>query len=237
MVNELSFFLKQMRRRWGMSQQDLADRSGVGIGFIRSIEQGKESLMMDKVNQVLSVFDCKMSPSIKDENCVLSAEFAMAEDFVRVARSSYDMYASVMILPHSSVVKLVPFWKRVMFSWMTACLDFSYKHLFVASSKGFGLPVSPHYDLLLDMLERPSVADELPLPLNGKRRLIERKDWIAAMVRSGLSKKDAELVLEWIISNCDNFKKKILSSHLDSSLKMESVKRITYNRLLLMSVL
>ncbi len=39
-----------------MTQQDLADRSGVGLRFIRELEQGKKTVRLDKVNQVLSLF-------------------------------------------------------------------------------------------------------------------------------------------------------------------------------------
>lgn len=45
-----------------MTQKDLAERAGVGLRFIRDLEQGKESLQLDKVNQVLVLFGHKMGP-------------------------------------------------------------------------------------------------------------------------------------------------------------------------------
>ena len=41
---------------------DLADRAGVGLRFIRDLEQGKQSLRMDKVNEVLALFGCRLAP-------------------------------------------------------------------------------------------------------------------------------------------------------------------------------
>ncbi|EXY66186.1 hypothetical protein M115_1460 [Bacteroides fragilis str. 3719 T6] len=35
---------------------DLSEKAGVGLRFVRELEQGKESLRLDKVNQVLSLF-------------------------------------------------------------------------------------------------------------------------------------------------------------------------------------
>lgn len=52
----LSKHIKDLRRQENLTQQDLADRAGVGIHFVRDLEQGKSSLRMDKVNDVLKLF-------------------------------------------------------------------------------------------------------------------------------------------------------------------------------------
>ena len=45
-----------------MTQPDLAAKSGVGLRFIRDLEQGKSTLRMDKVNQVLNLFGYELGP-------------------------------------------------------------------------------------------------------------------------------------------------------------------------------
>ena len=55
-------FVKNRRKQLGMTQKDLSDRAGVGLRFIRDLEQGKESLRLDKVNQVLALFGHVMAP-------------------------------------------------------------------------------------------------------------------------------------------------------------------------------
>jgi y4mF family transcriptional regulator len=54
--NPLSEFVRQQRKALKMTQQDLADRAGVGIRFIRELENNKSTLRMDKVNVVLDLF-------------------------------------------------------------------------------------------------------------------------------------------------------------------------------------
>ena len=49
-------FVKEMRKKFNLTQVDLDDKSGVGLRFVRELEQGKQTLRMDKVNQVLSLF-------------------------------------------------------------------------------------------------------------------------------------------------------------------------------------
>jgi y4mF family transcriptional regulator len=39
-----------------LTQPELAEKAGVGLRFIRELEQGKETLRLDKVNQVLQLF-------------------------------------------------------------------------------------------------------------------------------------------------------------------------------------
>ena len=53
---ELANFVKEMRKKFNRTQIDLADKSGVGLRFVRDLEQGKQTLRMDKINQVLSLF-------------------------------------------------------------------------------------------------------------------------------------------------------------------------------------
>ena len=61
-TNELIDFVKNRREQLGLTQKELADRAGVGLRFVRDLEQGKESLQLDKVNQILVLFGHKMGP-------------------------------------------------------------------------------------------------------------------------------------------------------------------------------
>ena len=56
MKSLLSLFVKEKRKALGMTQEDLSFKAGVGLRFIRELEQGKKTLRMDKVNQVLALF-------------------------------------------------------------------------------------------------------------------------------------------------------------------------------------
>lgn len=63
----LSTFVKERRKLFGLTQEALALRAGVGLRFIRDLEQGKRSLRMDKVNQVLNLFGQELAPCIIDK--------------------------------------------------------------------------------------------------------------------------------------------------------------------------
>jgi len=62
MTDHLVLFIKKRRKTLALTQRDLADRAGVGLRFIREMEQGKTSLRLDKVNQVLALFGHRMEP-------------------------------------------------------------------------------------------------------------------------------------------------------------------------------
>lgn len=63
----LSVKLKALRKEYGLTQEDLALKCGVGLNFVRQLEQGKLTLRMDKVNQVLALFGYELSPIRSDE--------------------------------------------------------------------------------------------------------------------------------------------------------------------------
>ena len=66
-MESLSEHVKSKRKRNGLTQVELADRSGVGLRFVRDLEQGKKTLRMDKVNAVLLLFGEKLGPVLSDE--------------------------------------------------------------------------------------------------------------------------------------------------------------------------
>jgi y4mF family transcriptional regulator len=63
----LSQFVKEMRKKYRLTQIDLSRKSGVGLRFVRELEQGKTTLRIDKVNQVLDLFGAECQPVTKPQ--------------------------------------------------------------------------------------------------------------------------------------------------------------------------
>ena len=65
-MNTIAQFVKKNRKAAGLTQEEFAMRAGLGLRFVRELEQGKESLRMDKVNEALAMFDMQLVPGRKD---------------------------------------------------------------------------------------------------------------------------------------------------------------------------
>lgn len=52
----LANFVKEKRKAVNLTQPELAEKAGVGLRFVRELEQAKQTLRLDKVNQVLRLF-------------------------------------------------------------------------------------------------------------------------------------------------------------------------------------
>ena len=65
---QLSVFVKEKRRLAGLTQPELAEKAGVGLRFVRELEQGKTTLRLDKVNQVLQLFGHHLGPVPTNRN-------------------------------------------------------------------------------------------------------------------------------------------------------------------------
>lgn len=61
-IVDLKIFIKEKRKFANLTQPQLAQKAGVGLRFIRELEQGKETLRIDKVNQVLKLFGYQVGP-------------------------------------------------------------------------------------------------------------------------------------------------------------------------------
>lgn len=65
-MNKIAEYIKANRKAAGLTQKEFAIRSGLGLRFVRELEQGKETVRMDKVNVALSMFDMEAVPGKKD---------------------------------------------------------------------------------------------------------------------------------------------------------------------------
>lgn len=61
-MKTLSQFLKEKRKENHLTQEEFAERAGVALTVVRKIEQGKENLNLEKVNQVLKMFGHVLAP-------------------------------------------------------------------------------------------------------------------------------------------------------------------------------
>jgi y4mF family transcriptional regulator len=59
-MKDISNFVKERRKFLGITQVELAKKAGLGLRFVRELEQGKTSLRMDKVNDLLALFSHKL---------------------------------------------------------------------------------------------------------------------------------------------------------------------------------
>lgn len=67
-MNNLSITVKMLRKQYNLTQEELSLKSGVGLRFVRDLEQGKETLRLDKVNQLLDFFNFEMVATQKNNN-------------------------------------------------------------------------------------------------------------------------------------------------------------------------
>ena len=66
-VNKIAKYVKSERKALGLTQEEFAMKSGLGLRFVRELEQGKETVRMDKVNQALAMFGMETIPGRMEE--------------------------------------------------------------------------------------------------------------------------------------------------------------------------
>lgn len=67
-MNMIAEFVKKERKKAGLTQEEFAMRSGLGLRFVRDLEQGKKTVRMDKVNQALAMFGMEAVPGRSDSD-------------------------------------------------------------------------------------------------------------------------------------------------------------------------
>lgn len=65
-MNTIGKFIKAERKKAGLTQEEFAMRSGLGLRFVRELEQGKLTMRLDKINQALAMFGMEAVPGKKE---------------------------------------------------------------------------------------------------------------------------------------------------------------------------
>jgi y4mF family transcriptional regulator len=66
-MENIGMFVRRKRKEAGLTQEDFAVRSGLGLRFVRELEEGKTTVRLDKVNQALAFFGCEAGPVPQDQ--------------------------------------------------------------------------------------------------------------------------------------------------------------------------
>ena len=81
----LSKYVKAMRKQYNLTQVELSEKSGVGLRLVRELEQGKRTLRLDKVNQILNLFGSEVGVVPMTKSDELSTALVMPEDTEELA--------------------------------------------------------------------------------------------------------------------------------------------------------
>lgn len=65
-MNTIGKYIKKERKKLGLTQEEFALRSGLGLRFVRELEQGKATVRLDKVNQALAMFGMEAVPGVME---------------------------------------------------------------------------------------------------------------------------------------------------------------------------
>lgn len=98
-MNKIAEFIKKNRRAAGLTQEEFAIRSGLGLRFVRELEQGKETVRMDKVNITLAMFDMEAVPGRKDrqQQNVRKKDFLVFADTCGITKNAAEKMIAKII--------------------------------------------------------------------------------------------------------------------------------------------
>ncbi len=105
-------------------------------------------------------------------------------------KGSYEQIAKIILkFSTTPLLDIINFWEIVIFSWIVGNADMHLKNFSLYSTQKGEYHLTPAYDLLSTTLVMPEDNEELALTLNGKKRRLERKDFILSMQKSALDDK------------------------------------------------
>jgi y4mF family transcriptional regulator len=111
--HHISHFVKYQRNKAGLTQEALAMKAGVGLRFIRELEQGKLSLRLDKINQVLALFGQVIGPPVPERT--IDPYMVLAKYFnrsVSIFLNNKNILIGILVEPIHSGMGIVG-WKFV----------------------------------------------------------------------------------------------------------------------------
>ena len=134
-------------------------------------------------------------------------------------KGSYE-YIGKTILKYSSLPKMdvTNFFELVLFSWLTGNNDMHLKNFSLYESED-KIRLTPAYDLLNAAIINPKDDEELALALNGRKKKLQRGDFIQSAVTLGIEELTVERLINKHIKLLPKFEAVIQNSFLSDDLK------------------
>jgi len=104
-MNNIASFIKYQRKQQNMTQEELSLKVGVGVRFIRDLEQGKESLQLDKVEQVVSLFGFSLFPRKKEIDAYTIALKYIADKNLKYFDKAVKITLNNQIVKYGFIIK------------------------------------------------------------------------------------------------------------------------------------
>lgn len=135
-------------------------------------------------------------------------------------KSSYENVAKIIKF-HSSapMLDLVNFWEVVVFSWITGNSDMHLKNFSLISRVPGHYVLSQAYDLVNVHLVFPEDDEELAMMLDGRKKHINKQNFVRAMTSSGLEDKPIENIFRKLMDAAPKWYDFIDASFLPAELK------------------
>ena len=112
-------------------------------------------------------------------------------------KGSHEQVAKLLMkYSDSPLLDVSNFYEQVLFSFFTGNADMHLKNFSLLEKEGYGMSLSPAYDLVPTVLVNPKDPEELALTLNGKKRKLNYNDFLSAYENGGLNKKVLNDTLE-----------------------------------------
>ncbi|MGN6604109.1 MAG: HipA domain-containing protein [Ginsengibacter sp.] len=150
-------------------------------------------------------------------------------------RGSYEQIAKAIEKYSANPgLDVINFFEILLFSFLTGNADMHLKNFSLIRQPGVGMVLSPAYDLVATTLVNPADDEDLALTLNGKKKKIRKKDFIAAFTAARLDAKQQENIFAKMHNSLSKWKEEIDISFLDKSYKInyKSLLNERFNRLL-----
>ena len=114
---------------------------------------------------------------------------------------SYEQIAKAIVKYSANPgLDVVNFFEQVLFSFLTGNADMHLKNFSLIVKPGVGNVLAPAYDLVATALVNPADKEDLALTLNGKKKKINRNDFIAAFRTLNLDPKQQENIFRKMVS-------------------------------------
>lgn len=134
-------------------------------------------------------------------------------------KSSYERIGKA-VLKHSSLPKMdvINFFELVLFCWLTGNNDMHLKNFSLYEVSDM-IRLTPAYDLLNAAIINPKDDEELALTLNGKKKRIQRDDFIKSAATLGIDRVIVERLIKKYQKLLPKFETVIQNSFLSAELK------------------